>query len=218
MYCSECGVKANGKFCWSCGQPLKQEDSHSVALREESAAATIGDWTESLDCQALVTIPEIRKRIADYAARAKKKFSGEDFLECCDKVMGPITGGIPLTLIAKIAQPISEKLGLKTGKGRSERLAERPGTVLVAILCSLAQNGQRILDISQSPNSCTLQVAIPSDIWSLRGDLLITVLAEGQATTVEAGLTIPGQVYDWGKCNRVLDRLFADTAQLAKAA
>jgi hypothetical protein len=218
MFCSECGVKASGKFCWSCGQSLKQEGSQSIAHGEQADVAPPADWTESLDCQAIIAIPHIRQRIANCAARAKKKFSGEDFLECCDQVLGPITGGVPLSLIAKIAQPINQKLGLKTGKNRSERLTERPGTVLVAVLCSLAQNGQKILDVSQSPNSCTLRIAIPSDIWSMKSDLLITIRAEHPATLVEASLTIPGQVYDWGKCNRVLDRLFADAVQLAKAA
>ena len=35
-------------------------------------------------------------------------------------------------MIANIAQPISEKLGLKMSKTQSERLAEPPGKVIVA--------------------------------------------------------------------------------------
>ena len=27
MFCSECGVEATGKFCWSCGKPLHEPSS-----------------------------------------------------------------------------------------------------------------------------------------------------------------------------------------------
>jgi hypothetical protein len=219
MYCSECGQEASGKFCWSCGQPLKQLGVPAVTISDSVELVPVPvDWSNLTDCQVLLAISEVRERIAHHAAQCKKKLSGEEFLECCDKFAGVLTGGVPLTLIAKISQPISERLGLKTGKLRREELSERPGNVLVGLLCTLAQNGQEIRDIQQLNGGCVLQAAIPSDIWSLKGDLLLTVLAEKRATIVEASTTIPGQVYDWGKSNRLLDRLFAELAQFAKAA
>jgi hypothetical protein len=218
MFCSECGVEATGKYCWDCGKPLKQPGTQLLESHDDIQLELISDWTLYTDCQALIAVPQVRERIAHYAAQAKKKLSGEDFLECCDQILGPLTGGVPFALIAKLTQPISEKLGLKTGKGRCERLAEPPGTVLVAILCSMAQNGQKLLEATQSPNGCAMRATMPSDIWSLKGDLLVTVHTEGNTMVVEADITIPGQVYDWGKCNRALDRLFADMAQLAKVA
>ena len=176
------------------------------------------DWTELTECQSLVAIPEVRERIAQHAAKAKKRFTGEDFLAVCDKVFAPMSGGVPLAFIAKIAQPIAERLGLKTGKTRSERMVERPGTVIVAVLCSLAQNAQQIREATSATNGCTITAAIPSDMWSLNGDLVVTVRTEGKITVVESGLTIPGQMYDWGKCNRVLDRLYDELLQLTVAA
>jgi hypothetical protein len=226
MFCSECGKEANGKFCWSCGQPLKQAGAQlaivspttdDVAQATELVAAP-AEWSNITDCQLLLSIPAVRERIAHHGTLCKKKLTGEEFLEYCDKYARALTGGVPMTLIAKISQPISERLGLKTGKVRREQIAERPGNVLVALLCSLAQNGQQLRDIKQLTNGCTLQAAIPSDIWAMKGDLLLTVLAEGSATVVEASTTIHGQVYDWGKSNRLLDRLFAELAQFAKAA
>lgn len=217
MFCSECGVEAAGKFCWDCGKPLKPQMAASSDSVDQIELVPI-EWTEITDCQSLIAVPEVRERIARHAAQSKKKLSGEEFLECCDKILGPLAGGVPFAIIAKIAQPISEKLGLKTGKGRSERVAERPGVVLVAILCSLAQNDQKLLEATQSASGCTIRATMPSDIWSLKGDLLINVHAESRTTVVEADITIPGQVYDWGKCNRALDRLFADLTQLAKVA
>jgi hypothetical protein len=219
MFCSECGKEASGKFCWSCGQPLKQPGVQlAVVSQTTEAVPAPTDWSGVTDYQVLLAIPEVRERIACHGALCKKKLSGEEFLECCDKFAGALTGGVPLTLIAKISQPISERLGFKTGKLRREQLAERPGNVLVALLCSLAQNGQKLLDIKQLASGCTLQAALPSDIWSLKGDLLLTVLAQGNLTIVEASTTIHGQVYDWGKSNRLLDRLFTELAQFTKAA
>jgi hypothetical protein len=197
MFCSECGKEANGKFCWSCGQPLVQGGVPAISISDSVELVPVPvDWSNLTDCQTLLAIPEVRNRIARHAAKCTKKLSGEEFLECCDKFAGVLTGGVPLSLIAKISQPLSEKLGLKTGKLRREQLYERPGHVLVALLCTLAQNGQKILDIEQLSNGCVLQCAIPSDIWSLKGDLLLTVTAEKRATVVEASTTIPGQVYD----------------------
>lgn len=219
MFCSDCGNEANGKFCWSCGQPLKQLAATPAIVGETTEVETIPvDWSNLIDCHSLLAITEVRDRIACHAAKSKKKFSGEEFLECCDKYCSAITGGVPFSFIAKISQPISERLGLKTGKLRREQIAQPPGNVLVALLCSLAENGQHVRDIKQLDNGCTLQASLPSDIWSLKGDLLLTVLAENSTTVVEASTTIPGQVYDWGKSTRALDRLFADLAQFAKAA
>jgi len=86
------------------------------------------------------------------------------------------------------------------------------------VLCSLAQNSQRIRNIEQTDDACAIQASIPSDMWALKGDLVINVYKAGPNTNIDAALTIPGQAFDWGKANRVLDRLFADVVQLAKAA
>lgn len=216
MFCSECGVEAVGKFCWSCGRPLKQLPAAANGEHERPESPV--DWTNLLDCQALLAIPAVRDRIAQHAARATKRLSGDDFLEGCDKVLGSLTGGVPLTLIAKIAQPLNKKLGLKTGKERCERLADRPGSVIVALLCSLAENGHSLIEATHSAGVATIRATIASDIWSFAGELTAKIHVEGSNTIVEAGLRIPGQFYDWGKSNRILDRLFADVRNTAKAA
>ena len=220
MFCSECGECAAGKFCWSCGKPLQQSVAHELKIvpAERQSEVTRQDWTTSIDCHALIAIPAIRDRIKASASRAKTRLTGEKFLEICDGFLSPLTGGVPFTVIAKISQPISERLGLKTGKSRSHFIAQPTGTVLVAVLCSLAENGQQIGNIIQSADCCTLEAALPSDVWSLRGDLRVSIRPLNGGTTIEAVTVIPGQVYDWGKSNRALDRLFDDATQLSRAA
>jgi len=220
MFCSECGTSATGKFCWSCGRPVQQGVAQELKIvpAEPQTEVTLQDWTISLDCQAIVAIPAIRDRIKASASRAKSRLSGEKFLEVCDSFLSPLTGGVPFTVIAKISQPISERLGLKTGKSRTHFFAQPPGAVLVAVLCSLAENGQQIGNIAQAADCCTIAAALPSDVWSLRGDLRVSVRPATGGTTIEAEIVIPGQVYDWGKSKRALDRLFDDTIQLSRAA
>lgn len=219
MFCSECGQRATGKFCSHCGHPLAKDEAPANDL-----PAFTGDWTQLTDYETLIRIPAVRDRLAAHAARSQKKLSGEEFLEACDKVLGSLTGGVPLTLIANLTQPISTKLGLKTGKSRKERLAQPPGAVIVAVLASFAERGQRLGEVTQHPNGCTLRAALPSDMWSLKGDVAVDIRViearsdSPQTTTLEAAITIPGQIYDWGKSTRALNQLFADLTQLAKAA
>jgi hypothetical protein len=209
-----------GKFCWSCGQALQQGRAREFKIvpAEPPSDVTLQDWTTSLDCRAIIVIPAIRDRIKASASRAKMRLTGEKFLEVCDSFLSPLTGGVPLTAIAQISQPISERLGLKTGKSRTQFIAQPTGTVLVAVLCSLAENGQQIGNIIQLADCCTLEAALPSDVWSLRGDLRVSIRRVNGGTTIEAVTIIPGQVYDWGKSNCALDRLFDDATQLSRAA
>ncbi len=176
------------------------------------------DWSNLTNYQTLLSIPQVRDRIALHASRAKKKLTGEEFLAHCDNFLTPLTGGVPLTLISKIAQPLSLRLGLKTGKTRTERLAQPPGTVIVAVLSSLAQNNHTLGEVTQLDNGVTLRAAAPSDIWSFKGDLHIDIRAAGNLTQIEAAYTIPGQLFDWGKSQRGLNQLFTEINTLTRAA
>ena len=213
MFCSECGAEADGKFCWSCGKLLRQQQPTS------DVPILPIDWTKISDYQALIRVPEVRERIARHAARAKKRLSGEQFLEICDKLVSPLAGGVSLTAIAALTQPLTERLGIKTGKARTERFGEPPGTMLVAVLCSLAQNGQELRNVEQADSGCIiLQATLPSDLWSFAGDLVVAVRDDQTCTAIEAAATVKGQYYDWGKSRRAIDQLFGDVTTLSRAA
>jgi hypothetical protein len=211
MFCSECGANADGKFCWSCGKPLRQQAASDVPTLPV-------DWTKGTDYQTLIQVPAVRERIARHAARAKKRMSGEQFLDVCDKLVSPLAGGVSLSAIAALTQPLTERIGIKTGKSRTERFREQPGTMLVAVLCSLAQNGQELRNVEQAESGCILEANLPSDLWSFAGDLVVAVRAESAGTSIEAAATIKGQYYDWGKSRRAIDQLFSDVTSLARAA
>jgi hypothetical protein len=211
MFCSQCGKKATGKFCWSCGNPLQ-----SAASAEEPLIAT--DWPKTFDYEALIRVPDVRERIARHAALAKTRLSGEQFLDICDKLLSPVAGGVPLTAIAAITQPLTEKLGMKTGCARSATFHELPGTMLVAILCSLAQNGHKLQTVTQASDGCVIDAQVPSDIWSLAAELRIALQPVEEGTLIDAAVTVKGQYFDWGKSRRAIDRIFSDITTLARAA
>ncbi len=54
------------------------------------------------------------------------------------------------------------------------------------------------------------EAKLPSDLWALEGQVVVTVERAGPGTRVEAATKIPGQLYDWGKSTRCLAKLFAD--------
>jgi hypothetical protein len=215
MFCSDCGQPASGKFCSSCGHPLERPPQ---SIEDESNDDTPTDRSTLTNYQTLLSIPQVRDRIAHHASRAKKKLTGEEFLAHCDNFLTPLTGGVPLTLISKIAQPLSLRLGLKTGKTRTERLAQPPGTPSVAVLCSFAHNNHTLGEVTQLENGVTLRAAAPSDIWSFKGDLHIDIRAAGKLTQIEAAYTIPGQLIDWGKSQRGLNQLFTEITTQTRAA
>jgi hypothetical protein len=102
------------------------------------------------------------------------------------------------------------KLGIKTGKSRSEFLPQRPGTVLAALLCSLASHGREVREVHQLSDGCIIKAALPSDVFALEGELIIGVSRQAGGTRIEARTEIAGQMFDWGKSGRCLEELFRE--------
>lgn len=205
MFCSECGATAAGKFCSTCG--------HSLSSRSTETLALPADWSDVIDYETLLAIPTVRDRIAQAASQSKKSMTGEEFLEMYGKALGKLAGlpiSLPMTSIAHFAQSTYAKWGIKTGKSRSQFIAQPTGTVLVTILCSLARNGRALRGVHQLTDGCILVAALPSDLFALEGDLIITVGRCSNGTQIEAKTDIKGQLFDWGKSTRCLDALFAE--------
>lgn len=202
MYCSKCGAEANGKFCSSCGAPIQIQANKLPPTQ-------VTDWSQIIEYDALLRIPEFRDQIAKHAAQSKKSITGEEFLNFCDKAFQPMSG-VSMEALVSIVQPVSSKLGIKTGKNKSQVFDKPPGKILLALLCSLARHDQNLQQVKQAQDSCMLEAEIPSDLWSLEGRLVITVSRKEAGTYVEAGTVITGQLYDWGKSKRCLNELFSD--------
>ncbi len=201
MYCSNCGEKASGNFCSRCGARLAQAET------APAVAAAPADWQHEARYDVLMQVPEVRERLARAAAGARKVVSGEKYLELYDKVMGT---KVPLKTVAEVLVPLYSNWGVATGKTRSDLVPAPVGRVLVATLCALARGGRTVKQVRQCDDGCVVEATLPSDLFSLEGELVVSVRRDAGGTRVEAATKIPGQFFDWGKSNRCLGRLFDD--------
>jgi hypothetical protein len=202
MFCSECGNPAQSKFCSECGTPLKV----CVTERKE-ASLEKPDWETEVRYEAILKYPGVRESIEHHAQQAPKRLTGEQFLKLADKLLPT---GVPLETVASVVQPLYARLGIKTGKERTQSIPVPVARVIVRTLCSLARNGQRIRHVTQATDGCLLEAVLPSDLFALEGGLLVTVRRTGLQAEVSAATHIAGQLYDWGKSKRCLNQLFTD--------
>lgn len=215
MYCSQCGNQAEDKFCWNCGAALRAPAPTNANPPAAPPPATVEpaelilelDWADEVRYDVLIAQSEVRDRVARHAKMAKTTMSAEEFLKVCDGLMK-----LPVSMsgLARIAQPISTRMGIKTGKARSQWLARPCGEVLVAALCSLARQGITMKQVDQERDGCRLQAALPSTLWTQTGEITLSVRRKPPGTFVEAATTIEGQLYDWGSSNAYLNSIFDD--------
>ncbi len=199
MFCTNCGMKRTGNFCAGCG--TRAEPAGDVA-----EVLPVGDWRQEVRYAVLLHFPEVRDQLAAVET-CGKKMTGEDWLELYDKAFHT---KISLKTVAAIAAPIYAKMGIKTGKTRTETLAEPPGQVMVAVLCALARHGLPLVKVHQGELGCVFEAKLPSDLWAFEGQVVVTIERSGAGTKVEAATLIPGQLFDWGKSSRCLEKLFSD--------
>lgn len=205
MFCSECGKSVHGKFCSFCGTARTAAD---LAV-EIKPMDVVPDWEGEVQYESIIRFPGVRESIERHSQQAIKQLSGEQFLALADTLV-PL--GVSLESLASIAQPLYAKLGIKTGKQRCQQVQAPYARVMVRALCSLARRGQSLRRVTQAVDGCLLEATLPSDLCSLEGELLLSMRRVGSQAEVNGSTRIPGQIYDWGKSNRCLDRLFTDLA------
>ncbi len=206
MYCAHCGLQAAGNFCSGCGEKLVAGGLSPI------------DWRQETRYQRLLQVAEVRERIARSVSAATKQISGEQFLELAEQAFEPLLNGVPVGKLAAIVQPLYAQWGISTGKNRSLLLQQPIGEVLVDIVCSLASAGQTIKQVHQADAGCVLDAEIPSDWRSFAGQLIVSIRREEEWTIVDASAKIPGQIFDYGKSQQTLERLFGDVQKTRAAA
>jgi len=205
MYCSNCGSKAQGNFCSNCGVKLQS----AAPVESDSPIFDDEDWSCEVNYKKLVQHPEVREMLTMAGNRAKTRMTGEQLLEKFENIVPGVS------IAAAAAQPLYAYLGAKSGKAVSRQFNLPAGQVLVTILCALAEGGNKLRNVQQIQDGCRLEASIPSDIWSFEGILHVQVQRAGVRTIVEAATQIPGQFFDWGKSQRLLDHLIGDIGKKA---
>lgn len=213
MYCSNCGKKAEGNFCWSCGAPLAGR-ADAPAASGGGAPSAEAPGGAAFDLGEVAKSLEARELVAQYAAMAPKRMSGEEFMDSFGGPLKAVTGGIPVSSIATIAQPMYARMGIKTGKERVEMVDRPAREAFLALLCSLARNGQAVRALHTAADGCVVEAVLPSDLRSFEGTILVTLRRADPGTELRASTTVPGQIFDWGKSNAALDALLADVRSI----
>jgi hypothetical protein len=208
MFCSECGKPAYGKFCSLCGAPMAITEAASDVVSVE----IVPEWDREVQYESILRFPGVRETIERHARQTTRRISGEQFLMLADNLV-PL--GVPLEGLAAVVQPMYARMGIKTGKERVQHVQAPVGRVIVRALCSLARHGQSLRGVTQASDGCLFEATLPSDLFSLEGDLLVSVRRNGSQAEVCGTTRISGQFYDWGKSNRCLDQLFTDLAREA---
>ncbi len=131
--------------------------------------------------------------------------TGEEFVETFGKILKTPVSLVP---VMAIMQDVNGRLGVHTGKTRSQSYRQPVGRVTVSVLCALARDGHKVQDVHQASDGCMLICELPSDMFSLAGQLLVTIQREPEGASVHADTRIEGQLFDWGKSNACLDQLF----------
>jgi hypothetical protein len=204
MYCSNCGHLAEGNYCSGCGAKL-------------AVVPTCANWRQEVRYDVLLRLPHIRDLVGRHVAQARPGLTGEQFIELCDKLLSPLTV-VPIGAVTGLALPLYERLGIRTGKSRAEVLCRPIGEAIVAALCSLARQGQKVKSVEQSDDGCLLVAEIRSDVRTMTGgELRIVLRRQEQETLVEAATNIAGQLFDWGKSVQVLAQLFEDVRRFPDA-
>jgi hypothetical protein len=207
MFCPNCGKPASGNFCSFCGAKLPSMPQSPTPTIPTTPASS-QDWANEIDYETLLGNPEVHDLLARQIPPAKT-LSGEDLTDAGSKLLKTAVPAVPLMTVT---HDLYVHLGVKSGKSREQTFPAPVGEVLVAITCSLIRSGNPVRSVQQASDGCILICDIPSGMFSLEGDLIITVTREPSQTRVSAATRVSGQLYDWGLSNRILNRLFTDLA------
>ncbi len=204
MFCTNCGEKANGRFCAHCGTPV--ETSSPAAGLVDGV-----DWQDESRYQVLLHFPEVRDLIARHAPPPVKGITGEDFLKICDAFSKPLTG-LPISInkLTAVVVPIYARLGIETGASRKEHLEAPIGKMLVAALCSLSRRSRPLKEVHQGENGCVIEASLPPSLKSYEGQIVLAIERQHSGTLIDAKAKIPGQKYDWGVSKKCIEELFED--------
>jgi hypothetical protein len=169
----------------------------------------VGASAEPDGLAAVARSPQARELVSRYAAQAQRRMSGEEFLKMFDKTFRKMAG-VPISSLATVAQAVYVRMGVKTGKERTATIDRPVREAFLALLCSLARNGQLMRAFHPATDGCVVEAALPSDLWSFEGTVLVTLQPAGEGTRVRASTVVRGQLFDWGKSDRCLETLLTD--------
>ncbi|NQZ45459.1 MAG: hypothetical protein HRT65_14225 [Flavobacteriaceae bacterium] len=199
MFCHHCGFETEEAICPNCGTVIVRPESKIItAWRHETNIAKVARHTDILDY------------IHTYAKRSNERIDSQYILDKLDLVFGTFTG-LSTNLIMEIAVPIYSKLGVKTAKRKTATFDLPMNEVFVRVLCAISANKK--LDFNefhQAKDGILIVGDLKPDLLSFKGTLVITLTQQKERVQAEFNAVIKGQLYDYGKNDRIISKLLAD--------
>ena len=203
MFCHDCGKKVIGNYCSYCGTKV-------IGEKEIEANS---NWTTERNFDQLIKYPEVRKLISKYAQEATSTISAQEFLSFADLAFKPITG-ISSAKLADRLLPIFQKSGISTVKSTKVNLNQTIQELIIKVLCSLTKNGYPIDSTEDVHDGFIFVAQIPSDMWTWGGSIVISVEETEDLCILNIAAKIKGQIYDWGKSKKVIQKVLADIEEI----
>jgi hypothetical protein len=164
--------------------------------------------------QNLLTDPQFQSFVDYYARSDHVNVDIKEFLSLFDTLAKKHLC-LPTTLMDSLMvwdSPFKsiDLIKIKTGKFHSEVLKFSIRLTLIAVLCVLVGTRSKLCNLKETENGFMLRATVPADIWSFEGDAYIALSSQDNGTSVKATAEIKGQLYDWGKAKRWLNKLFVN--------
>ncbi|MFB9961056.1 hypothetical protein [Sinosporangium siamense] len=162
------------------------------------------EWGNEHRLMVLLETPQVRTLIARYDADSDWAMSAEEFL-----LPAKILFGGPMS------NSLGKKLGVKSRRSSAEQFSLPVGSVLVAVMCSLAQRGLNMTEFDQQEAGCRVKATIPSSWRTFGGTLAVDVTSSPNGSTVACETLFEGQFYTWGADKKAVRTLYADIPTMA---
>lgn len=112
---------------------------------------------------------------------------------------------------------LGQSLGVSDRKEVSRRFRDPYDVVLRATVMAISASKLGFSSATDTRRGAIIMAEMPSDIFSLGGQVEFDVVDEGDAgTTVEGAAKITGQMFAWGKGKRTLNAILDHAEQLAR--
>jgi hypothetical protein len=175
------------------------------------------DWSDEYRYDVLMANPDVKRRIQEAGAGAHAPMSGEDFMVLF-AVRASHNSREARALIRGSERGHQLGLRLNFRVVRTQR-GDRPwpvGEAIVAVLCSMAHNSQKIQSVQQRDDGCEIATENPSDYRSTTGVLQVAISRKPTGgSVISATAKSLGQLIDYGKARKTLMRLFSDINRFA---
>jgi len=114
----------------------------------------------------------------------------------------------------KVGETMGRALNIKSSKRVEKIFPYDYVNVVFSLVLSLRSLDMEIIALHDTYNGSFIEIKLPVDIFSFGGSLLFEVIEEAPSQILVIGISeIRGQMFDWGKGKRNLNRILDKTDQ-----